>query len=172
MISIRDAVPDDDEAVAIVCASGLEDLRKVYRPSPEAYAARASFDHQLARIVAVIDSEVVGTAQYFLDADSVRIIGLMVRADCRRRGIAAALVARLDGIAVEAGRAKLAARTIKETNNLPVFQRLGFLVEDERPDTLFVSDLYARLTEVDSTKPINTGTIAEQAMECNRRQYS
>jgi hypothetical protein len=56
----------------------------------------------------------------------------------------------------------LRARTIKETGNVAVFQRLGFVVTDEHPDTLFVSDLFSCLTEVDLERSLVSNEEEEQ----------
>lgn len=149
MIIIREFLPEDCDDVEIVVNSAMAILRKIYRPGPNAMSARSKIAACLKRLVAVVDGEIVGTTQYYCDGDAIRVLGLMVRSDRQRMGVSRALIAHLAALARSGDKQKLRARTIKETGNVPFFQRLGFVVTDEHPDTLFVSDLFSCLTEVD-----------------------
>jgi GNAT superfamily N-acetyltransferase len=156
MIIIREALPEDSESVEIVVASATAILRRIYRPGPEAMVAKSRIAWELSRVVAVVDGEVVGTTQYYEKGDAICVIGWMVRQDWQRMGVGRALFSRLAEIAMVAGKRRLLARTIKETGNVLVFQKLGFAVLAEQPDTLFVSDLYSCLTEVEMEKILKT----------------
>lgn len=54
----------------------------------------------------------------------------------------------LDRVAGDNGCLHLMLRTIRETGNVVVFERLGFAVDSEGTTDLFESDMYAHLVEV------------------------
>ena len=167
MIIVREALPADHDGVEIVVTSAMAILRKIYRPGPKAMSARSKLAASLKRLVAVADGEIVGTTQYYCEGDAIRVIGLMVRSDRQRMGVSRALIAHLAAIARNGDKQKLRARTIKETGNVPVFRGLGFIVTDEHPDTLFVSDLFPCLTEVDLERSLVFNEESEQDVTSN-----
>ena len=170
MIIVREFFPEDCDDVEIVVNSAMAILRKIYRPGPDARSARSELAACLNRLVAVADGEIVGTTQYYSEGDAICVLGLMVRSDCQRMGVSRALIAHLAVLARNGDKQKLRARTIKETGNVPVFQRLGFVVTAEQPDTLFVSDLFSCLTEVDLERClVSNEEEAEQGARGNGR---
>lgn len=149
MISVRPATANDIEEIRVVSESATADLRNIYRPNQKALALKATFANALHQLVATAGGRVVGATHYYLDGDRIRLIGLMVRADHRQCGVARMLVNSVAGIARHLGVQVVAARTVKETGNVPIFERLGFRVEAERIDEYSVSDQFPSLTEVD-----------------------
>lgn len=129
MIVVRPAQRGDEPAIAEVSASALATLREVYRPSPAAIARR----HGLAllpRLVALVDEQLVGTVEYALGEDRLHLMGLFVAASHRQTGVARALVEELAKLAENR---RLSLNTIRETGNVPIFERLGFAVVSEAP---------------------------------------
>ena len=149
LINIRDYEPADKDEVQNVSDAALPILRRIYRPGPKAVASRNALDTTLTRLVALADDKVVGTTEYYLEGDSLHLLGLMVHPAHHRKGVAKALVRQLADIAACSGRTSLRARTIRETGNVEIFERLGFSVISERSDDLFISDLHPSLTETD-----------------------
>ena len=149
MIEIRHYRPEDAAGVAQVSASATATMRQTYRPNAKALANKARISRELMRLVAVIEGRVVGTTQYFVDDDRLRLLGLGVLPDFRRHGIARALVEALKEIARHQGTRGLAARTIRETGNVPVFERLGFHVVTEGPDEYSESARFRELSDVE-----------------------
>lgn len=149
MIIVREALPEDHEAVEAVVASAMAVLRRIYRPGPKAMAAKSGIASELKRVVALVDGELVGTTQYYEDGDAICVLGWMVRQDWQRMGVGRALISRVTEIARKADKQRLLARTIRQTGNVLVFEKLGFVVMAEKPDTLFVSEVYPSLTEVE-----------------------
>lgn len=132
MIVVRPAAPEDEAAIERVSASGVAALRETYRPNDDAIASKP---HSLPRLVAVCDGELVGTVEYLLREDRLHLMGLYVLASHRRRGVGRALVDALHDLA---GARKLSLRTIRETGNVPIFERLGFAVVEERRARHFI----------------------------------
>ena len=149
MILVRPAGPDDAGAVAKVDASATATLRQTYRPNEKAFANRKRISRELRRVVALLDGQVVGTIQYYLDGSSLAIIGLGVLDEFRRRGVARALIEALAESARQHGACDVVVRTVKETGNVPIFECLGFHVVSETPDTFSESEEYSELTDVE-----------------------
>ena len=84
-----------------------------------------------------------------MDGESIRIIGLGVLAGFRRAGVARALVDSLADLASTLGLKGLVARTVRETGNVAVFERLGFRAVSEGPDEYSESDVYPELSDVE-----------------------
>ena len=149
MITVRPNLPEDAEGIQRVSESATATLRETYRPNQRGLANRRRISSQLSRLVALVDGEIAGTTQYYVDGEAVRMVGLLVRADHRRRGVARALVRGVADVARKQGYRLLVTRTVKETGNVPVFEKLGFRVLSERPDEYSESDKYPALSEVD-----------------------
>jgi ribosomal protein S18 acetylase RimI-like enzyme len=143
---VRRATVEDD--VAAVVASAIATLRQTYRPTRAAIERKAARAHALTRLVAVTDGEIVGTVEYEVAGDRVHVIGLGVLDAHRGRGVARRLIDELVDIAAGAGARVLSLYTIRETGNVPVFERLRFAVAAEKPAADCESDRHARLIEV------------------------
>ena len=131
MIFVRPARVGDEPAIAEVSASALATLRQVYRPTPAAILRRRELA-LLPRLVALVDDQLVGTVEYALGVERLHLMGLFVAASHRQIGVARALVAELARLAHER---PLSLNTIRETGNVPIFERLGFAIVSETPAT-------------------------------------
>jgi GNAT superfamily N-acetyltransferase len=129
MIVVRPAQRGDEPAIEEVSASALETLRLVYRPTPAALTRKRELA-VLPRLVALVDDQVVGTVEYALGDDRLHLMGLFVAAAHRQTGVARALVEQLAKLA---DRRPLSLNTIRETGNVPIFERLGFAIVSEAP---------------------------------------
>ncbi|HUS33153.1 MAG TPA: GNAT family N-acetyltransferase [Kofleriaceae bacterium] len=135
-IEVRPAQRADDHAVAAVSESALRTLRRVYRPTPAALARKRDLAI-LPRLVAVVEDAVVGTVEYVAGEDRLHLMGLFVAETYRRQGVARALV---DELAILARGRPLSLNTIRETGNVPIFERLGFVVAAESLAVDFVGE--------------------------------
>jgi ribosomal protein S18 acetylase RimI-like enzyme len=148
MITVRESKLEDAEAVARVEASAIATLRQTYRPNQKALAQRKGISRKLFRLVAEHNGGIVGTTQYYVDGTAMRIIGLGVRSDFRRQGVARALLAEVVDRARRKGLSHLVLRTVEETGNVPIFEALGFEVESRCPDEYSESISGGRLRDV------------------------
>jgi GNAT superfamily N-acetyltransferase len=123
-VVIRDAVESDMPAISAVMCASTAVLRKVYSPSPSA-AKRARSAADVHWIVAVEGKDIVGALRYVAKPENLHL-GLGVHPDHQRKGVARALIAFLAEKALCQGISKLSLYTIKETGNMPIFERLGF----------------------------------------------
>jgi ribosomal protein S18 acetylase RimI-like enzyme len=154
MIVVRSAHSGDGEAAQRVFDAAFASVRRIYRPNPEMIAQVETVVPPLERLVAEHDGELVGTVRFRVDGDRLRMIGLSVAPASQRRGIARALVERLSEIAIERSCQALALFTIKQTGNVAVFERLGFEVVSEEPDTWSISVDGSELTEAYLERPV------------------
>lgn len=157
MITVRDSTPSDSEAVARVVASATATLRKTYCPNHKALSHKKKISDDLRRLVAELDGQIVGTTQYLVDDDAIRIIGLGVDSDFRRCGVARALLGAIADLARERNLPSIVTRTILETGNVPVFRALGFELVSEHPDVYSESVTGKPLTEVDLKRQVEPG---------------
>lgn len=109
------------------------ELHSFPRPWP-----RASFVAELARdharlVVARRDGRVAGFHVYWLVADEVHVLSIATHPDCRRDGVAAALLAHAldEG---RAGGARIATLEVRRSNQpaLALYARAGFTVAHVR----------------------------------------
>lgn len=154
MIDVRPAGPDDAPAVREVDAAATATLRETYRPNQAALANKAGLSVCLKRLVAALDGHVVGTVQYYVESQSVRIIGLGVHPNFRRRGVARALLRFLEATGKEEGASRLHLFTVKQTGNVEVFRCLGFRGVAERDDAFSESDKHRVLIDVEMEKQL------------------
>jgi len=138
-ISVRLARPEDAEAVRRVGDEAFATVRQLYHPSPAAHANLSTMAPALERLVAEDGGEVVGAVRFGNFDDCLRVIGLAVLPQSRRRGVARALIQQLAGVARNRGCRALALYTVTKTGNVAIFQRLGFAVVSEQPDAYSIS---------------------------------
>jgi GNAT superfamily N-acetyltransferase len=137
VIVVRAAQAADSDAVRRIVDDAFAPLRRIYRPNADAIAHAATLP--LERLVAADGDTIVGTTQWRVDGDRLRVVGLAVAPAWQRRGVARALVERLAVLGREHRCSALALFTIAQTGNVAVFRRLGFTLIAERPDTWSVS---------------------------------
>jgi ribosomal protein S18 acetylase RimI-like enzyme len=152
VIVVREVRPSDEAEVQRVFDEAFAPVRRIYRPSEEMIAAVGK--SELERLVAVEDERVVGTVRFGTGDDRLRVIGLAVAPSHQRRGIARALIDRLSEIAILRDLRVLALFTIEQTGNALVFERLGFEVISEQPDTSSISVGGDDLIELYMERPV------------------
>jgi ribosomal protein S18 acetylase RimI-like enzyme len=145
--SIRMATPADADAARRVEEEAFATLRSVYRPNAAARANLFAIAPALERLVAEVDGRIVGTVRFGIFGDRLRVIGLAVLPTFRPRGVARALVEELARVAKLRVCRALALYTVTKTGNVSVFERLGFRVVSEQPDSYSVSPDGGALTE-------------------------
>lgn len=145
---MREARAEDEREAAEVDQLATTALRKVYWPTDVALKRRAAIGPELRRLVAVTEGRVVGVVQYYGDGERLALLGLGVHPGFQRRGIAGALLKELENIGRQRGCTGLVLRTVRETGNVEIFERLGFVVESEGPTDLFQGAESAILSEV------------------------
>ncbi|MHC4598333.1 MAG: GNAT family N-acetyltransferase [Planctomycetota bacterium] len=147
-ILVRNCRAGEAREAKRVAAAAFATVREVYRPKPEARKRKSALDSALARIVALADGRIVGTAQYRLEMGSLAVVGLGVLPEFRRRGVARRMMELLVEVARRAGSARLSLHLIRETGNAAFFEKLGFRAVEENPAEGFESDDFDRLTDV------------------------
>lgn len=145
---VRAFLATDTESFNLIMTSCTSELRKVYVPKPNVESVSPSQSYS-SRIVAVdLTETVVGVAECVGHASALYVQGIAVAPTHRRRGVASDLLAHCATLAADAGLPALAIATIKETGNVEIFRRLGFLVIAERVSDRFWSRDERPVTEV------------------------
>jgi len=153
-VTVRERTPDDGPQAAEVSRLAKEDLRQIYRPTDVALKQRSTLASTMRHLVAVVGGRVVGVVQYRAAGRELCLLGLGVHPSARRRGVARALVQHAEGIARDCGYTDVTLHTVRETGNVDIFERLGFIVESEAATTLFQSDRFPNLSEVAMRKRV------------------
>ena len=170
MIMVRPATDADADAMAEVSALAAETLRETYRPKESAGEGAPKPPGKLTRLVALIDGRIVGTVKYAMDGDALRVIGLGVHPDFRKRGVATELIRYLEDLARVNGAARLSLRTVKETGNVAIFERLGFSTVSEQEDRFSESDRHVTLTDVFMEKALNPRDRTDEIRQFERHR--
>ncbi len=148
MNRIRGFLVTDTEPVNLIVAACTRELRMIYAPRPNLVNVFQSQVHPV-RIVAVdADNMIIGVAEYMGRDSALYVQGIAVAPKHRRRGVATGLLAHCASLAVHAGLPALEIATIKETGNVGIFNRLGFVVIDERVSERFWSHDEQPVTEI------------------------
>ena len=117
--------------------------------TPTVREARPEDEHEAAEVDRLATDSLRKVCE-----DHLSFLGLGVHTRFRRRGVAGALIGQLETIGRNCGCTAVILHTVRETGNVDVFQRLGFLVESEELTTLFESDRFSALSEVVMRKDI------------------
>lgn len=149
-VIIRKPGAADEAAVRGVSEAAAESLRRVYQPTGAALELKAARRAHRNRLVCEVDGRIAGTIEYEERQECLHLMGPMVHPDYQRRGVAKCLVEHLCAFARDRGLSALSLYTIRQTGNVPIFQRLGFEVIHEDPalPSSLVSVTGAPLTEV------------------------
>jgi ribosomal protein S18 acetylase RimI-like enzyme len=152
---VRTATKEDEAAAQRIADEAFETVRSVYRPSPAATTNLAAISPELERLVAEDGERIVGTVRFHVLDGRLRVMALAVLPQCRRRGVARALVDRLMVIAEERDCRALTLYAVTQTGNVPIFERLGFTLISEQQDTYSISTSGEPLTEAYMERGVN-----------------
>jgi ribosomal protein S18 acetylase RimI-like enzyme len=131
-ILVRDANTSDILSVQRVITLAFETVRHIYHPSPSVSAKRPQIDGS-SRLVALQGGLIVGTVQYTFDDDRLHLIALATHPAYRQQGVAGQIITYLIKIGRCQHQRALSLSTIRETGNIPIFEKLGFEVLLETP---------------------------------------
>jgi ribosomal protein S18 acetylase RimI-like enzyme len=146
-IVVRIATPHDEQAAKRVGDAAFATVRAIYRPNPAASMSLSSIAPALKRLVAKDGGRIVGTVRFGISQSCLRVVGLGVLPEARRRGVARAMLDELASLAKSNDCRALALYTVTQTGNVTVFERLGFHVVSEGPDPYSISPDGEALTE-------------------------
>jgi GNAT superfamily N-acetyltransferase len=144
-VTVGEAGECDREAIREVMGRAAEELRAVYRPTPEA-VERARSDPQVRWLVAEMENQVIGALRYKVEGNEARL-GLGVDPRWQGRGVGRALIGALAEKARVWGVEKLTLATVIQAGKVPAFERLGFRVVEATPARWAESIGGAPLTE-------------------------
>lgn len=156
-MEIREFRQEDSKDLLVVKDQMKRFLRKVYRPTQAGYENRSRIEKELKRIVAISERKVIGTSQYYFDENYMRILGLTVHEDYRLKGIARSIVNHIIELANNKGCIALRLFTIKETGNVPIFERIGFKIVGEHQDGFCEGLNGERVTDIEMELRLTAG---------------
>lgn len=143
MIQIREATPNDTERLKVLEDHMNRKLRQFYHLSEFGHANYArrlkSQPHLPSKytiLVAVKNQTVVGTIQYHAENGILFLFGLSVHEDFRRQGIAREIMNYLINFAKKQKLTTIRFNTMQITGNVEIFQKIGFVVTNEKTSVL------------------------------------
>tara|TARA_R110002111_G_scaffold262860_1_gene341968 strand:+ start:85601 stop:86086 length:486 start_codon:yes stop_codon:yes gene_type:complete len=144
-ILIREANSADAADVAAVFKAAFAPVRLIYRPTTETLARQSNHTWEETRLVAELAGQIVATVQFDQHESHLHVLGLAVHPDFQRKGIAGCLLDWISAHASNIGLQSVLLETIKETGNVPVFEKLGFRVIQEQVAAWCVSERHEQL---------------------------
>jgi len=151
MIGVSIATAEDITPAKAIAKAAFSELRSVYSPTQTAISNQPK---NTAYVVAKIGQTVVGTLQYFDEGDRIYLFDVAVDPKYRRQGIARNLIEFVSDTARSLGHKIISTRTIKETGNVEIFERLGFRIVGEETAKWCFSDSYPTLHDVYLERPL------------------
>ena len=155
MVVIRKSNKRDVNSIELLSSAANESLRKIYRPTKQTLAKKDKLLSNTTRLVATVDNIIVGTVLYKLKEECIHLIGLSVLPEFQKTGVATKLVNETERIGRRNDLKYISLYTIKQTNNVQIFNKLGFKSVSEEADKLCESDIYDKLTVVHMKRAIN-----------------
>jgi len=144
-ILIREANSADAAEVAAVLEASFTPLRSIYRPTADTLTRQTKHRWEETRLVAELEGHVVATVQYDQHETHLHVLGLAVHPDFQRKGIAGCLLDRIVADASQLGLQTVVMETIRETGNVPIFEKLGFRIVQENIAAWCVSETHEQL---------------------------
>jgi N-acetylglutamate synthase-like GNAT family acetyltransferase len=139
MFSIQPRRPAHDAQVELIRTFATSKLRAIYTPIPSENNSAAPSEFPFTSIVALNDANVVvGTADYMINTPSVFIQGIAVATTYRCRGVARTMLNHIEMLAAKSRLSSLQIKTIQETGNVGIFQRMGFHVIGAQKSERFI----------------------------------
>jgi N-acetylglutamate synthase-like GNAT family acetyltransferase len=124
-----------------------DSLRKIYRPKENAkFEPLNPLKEEL--IIVKKDEKEIGTLHLHHYEDRLHILGLGVLHSFRGKGVCRTMIDFVKLEAEKMNKKKISLYTIRETGNVEIFNRFGFVVLKEEIADDFVSDSYDILHEV------------------------
>ncbi|MEX0794624.1 MAG: GNAT family N-acetyltransferase [Pirellulaceae bacterium] len=153
-ISIRIATSAESPKVQSIREYAFESVRAIYSPVGVSHITPVSVHENRVDAVASIGDADAGVMGIYSDGSILRVTGLGVLPAFRRCGIASALLGFAGQVAIERGCREVGLFTIRETDNLKVFLKLGFAVFHEEIADWCESNRFNTLHEVEMRRPV------------------
>lgn len=147
-VRIREATHDDHETIDRLVEAGARHVRKRIGPHPPPVKQADLSTRGCLGLVAASNGRVVGSVSYRVRGGRLHLFNLVVDAEHQGYGIARALLAELEPVAIRAGAKLITLQTVAELGMEPLFQKLGYQVKSSGREFLFTSDRERALTTV------------------------
>lgn len=126
MIKTRIASPIDAEFIKTIRHRSFATLRGTYTPNADTQSLDPLGTRPRYEIVAAVAGQLAGVVSATIDGAVLRLSGLAVLPEFRRRGIARTLIEHARREAVDTQCKSMRLYTVRETGNVEIFLQLGF----------------------------------------------
>ena len=151
MIKIRKETKADTKDVQHIKTVVTRELRSIYQPIRKKHYKDQTIPIHL---VATVNNNLIGSAEYLLYKNSVLIQGLAILPAYRNQGIATKII---DYITIQVkteGKHELLLSTVKETGNTDIFLKMGFTALSEEESDIFESPQGDKITIINMHKAL------------------
>ncbi len=155
MITIRESNKEDLKSLERLTSEANENNRRIYRPTKQTLANKDKLLSNTTRLVATVDDRIVGTVLYTFKKECIHMIGLSVLPEFQKTGVATELINEAERIGNRNNISYISLYTIKETDNVQIFNKLGFETISEEDDKLCESDIFEKLIVVHMKRAIS-----------------
>lgn len=139
---------EDAFSVEEILNAATDELRLVYTPNKT--TGSSTEEPAIAEKFVAIDdsSQLLGVAEYIRKLNKFYIQGIAVRSPMRKQGVAQGLISYICEIARGQGVSSIELKTIEETGNCKIFERIGFSVISRTRSDKFLDVQGQPVTEV------------------------
>ncbi|MEJ1400904.1 MAG: GNAT family N-acetyltransferase [Candidatus Sedimenticola sp. (ex Thyasira tokunagai)] len=138
MFKIRKYLNEDLLSVQSIVTEATKDLRLVYAPKKKCKINENENLEPLRYVAITDDGLLVGVAEYTKTLNIFYVQGLAVRSSSRKEGVARALLSYISTIGNREGVTTIEIKTIEETGNCEIFEKLGFIVSSRTQSENFL----------------------------------
>lgn len=154
VIETRIALPNDVDVIRTIRHRSFATLRDTYTPNADTQSSDSKRSDSMGtraryEIIAAVVDEFAGVVSATIDGSALRLSGLAVLPEFRRRGIARSLIDHAWRVAVDTNCESLRLFTIRETGNVEIFKQLGFSAVGESLADWCSSDRFNALHETE-----------------------
>lgn len=128
---IRMATKSDEESMTKLFRVSYVTNRSVYKPKKTARSIGSDTNTHYEKIVADKDGAIIGMAWFWIENNKINLGRVCTHPEHRRNGILRSLIQFIENYARVHSLPIIQAKTIKETGNSEIYQKIGFQLDQE-----------------------------------------
>lgn len=148
MFKVRKYRDEDFSSIQSIVTAATKELRLVYAPKDQCRINTNENLKPLKYVAINSDGLLVGVAEYIQTSNIFYVQGIAVRSSSRQAGVARDLLSYISAVASREQVVTIEIKTIEETGNCKIFERLGFVASSRMQSERFIGKQGQPVTEV------------------------